>query len=84
MMIFALQIYALLLAIYVLKYFYMSRTQRHIKSHYNIISEESYGLLQKPTNAAFITKETMETNAETESIRQEDKVVYHESALAKN
>ena len=82
MMIFALQIYALLLAIYVLKYFYMSRTQRHIKSHYNIISEGSYALLQKPTNAAFITKKTMETNAETESIRQEGKIVHYESALA--
>ena len=60
----------------------MSRIQRHIKSQSNKISEVSNAILQKPTNAAFITKETMETNAETESIRQEDKIVYHESALA--
>ena len=60
----------------------MSRTQRHIKSHYNIISEESYGLLQKPTNAAFITKETMETNAEKTCVRQTSQIVYDQSALA--
>ena len=52
----------------------MSRTQRHIKSQYNTPNEESYALY-KPTNAAFITKETMETDAEKESIRQESEVI---------
>ena len=62
------------------KYLYMSRTHRHI--NHNITNEVSYAILQQPTNAAFIPKKTMEINEETESIRQEDKIVYHESALA--
>ena len=53
-----------------LKYFYMSRTQRHIKKQSNITNEESYAILQKPTNAAFISKETLETNEEKKSVRQ--------------
>ena len=59
-----------------LKYFYMSRTQRHIKKQSNITNEESYAILQKPTNAAFISKETMEGNEEKKSVRQKSKVVY--------
>ena len=60
----------------------MSRTQRHINQS-NTINEESYALY-KPTNAAFITKETMETDAETQSVWQEGQVVYDESKLAEN
>ena len=41
----------------------MSRTQRHIKKQSNTTNEESYAILQEPTNATFISKETMETNA---------------------
>ena len=46
----------------------MSRTQRHIKKQSNTTNEESYAILQKPTNATFISKETMETNEETQSV----------------
>ena len=62
----------------------MSRTQRHIKSQTNTINGESYAILQESTNATFISKETMETNEEKKSIRQESEVVYFESTLAKN
>ena len=54
----------------------MSRTQRHIKKQSNITNEESYAILQKPTNAASITEETMETNEEKESVRQTSEIVY--------
>ena len=54
----------------------MSRTQRHIKSQSNTISEVSNAILQKPANAAFITEETMETNEEKESVRQTSEIVY--------
>ena len=64
-----------------LKYFYMSRTQRHIKKQSNITNEESYAILQEPTNATFISKETVETNAKTEDIRQTGEVVYVEPKL---
>ena len=60
----------------------MSRTQRHIKKQSNITNEESYAILQKPTNAAFISKETLERNAKKKSVRQAGKVVYVESTLA--
>ena len=60
----------------------MSRTQRHINQS-NTINEESYALY-KPTNAAFITKETMETDAEKESIRHESEVISNEPTLAEN
>ena len=43
---------------------------------------EPYAINQKPTNATFISKETMETNAEKESVRQACEVVYDESKLA--
>ncbi len=62
----------------------MSRTHRHIKSQSNTISEVSNAILQKPTNAAFIPKKTMEINEETESIRQEGEIVHSQSALAKD
>ena len=61
----------------------MSRNQRHIKSQFNIINEESYAL-QKPTNATFISEETMEINEETKDIRQKSAVVYYESKLAED
>ena len=54
----------------------MSRIQRHIKSQSNTISEVSNAILQKPTNAAFITEEIMETNEEKESVRQTSEIVY--------
>ena len=60
----------------------MSRKQRLKKSQQNIINEEPYASVQKPTNAAFIPKETMETNEETEGIRQTCKTLCSQSALA--
>ncbi len=62
----------------------MSRHHRHIESHYKTINEESYDILQEPTNATFIAKETMETNTEEECLRQAGKVIYVESKLVKN
>tara|TARA_Y100001937_G_scaffold109836_1_gene154896 strand:- start:877 stop:1104 length:228 start_codon:yes stop_codon:yes gene_type:complete len=62
----------------------MSPIQRHIKSQHNITYEEPYAIIQKPTDASFISKETMEINEETESVRQESEVVYDESKLAEN
>ena len=61
----------------------MSRTHRHIISQHNI-NEEPYADIQEPTNATFIPEETMETNEETESIRQKNQVVYAESTLVEN
>ena len=48
----------------------MSRTQRHINTQSYTINEGSYAILQQPTNAAFISKETLETNEEKKSVRQ--------------
>ena len=62
----------------------MSRHHRHIESHYKTINEESYEILQEPTNATFISKETMETNEEKKSIRQESKTVSYEPELVEN
>ena len=62
----------------------MSHLQRHIKSHTNTISEESYATLQKPTNATFIPTQTMETNEEETSVRQTCELVHAESELAEN
>ena len=56
----------------------MSRTQRHIKKQSNITNEESYAILQKPTNATFIS------NAKTEDIRQAGEVVYVEPKLVED
>ncbi len=60
----------------------MSRTYRHINTQYHTINEVSYAILQQPTNAAFIPKETMETNEETEGIRKTCKTLCSQSALA--
>ena len=62
----------------------MGPSQRHIKSQSNTISEVSYVILQDPTNAAFITEKTMETDEEKESVRQTIKVVYAKSTLAQS
>jgi len=61
----------------------MSPKQRHIKSQININYEESYAF-KKPTTAAFISTETMETNEEKEGVRQESEIVHAKSGLAKN
>ena len=45
---------------------------------------EPYAINQKPTNATFISKETMETNAKTEGIRQAGEVVYVEPKLVED
>ena len=58
----------------------MSRTQRHINTQSNTINEVSYAILQQPTNAAFIPKETVETNEKTEGIRQTGETIYSQSA----
>jgi putative heme iron utilization protein len=68
--------YAYLIWYFERKYVYMSRIQRHIKSQSNTISEVLNAILQKPTNAASITEETMETNEEKESVRQTSEIVY--------
>ena len=62
----------------------MSRTQRHIKSQLNTINEVSNAIIQKPTNAAFVSKEIMEADKEKRNLRQTDKIVYVKSKLAKN
>ena len=61
----------------------MSPKQRHIKSQININYEESYAF-KKPTTAAFISTEIMETNEKKEGVRQESEIVHAESGLAKN
>ena len=62
----------------------MSRANRLLKSKTNITNEESYAILQEPTNATFISKETMETNAKTECIRQAGEVVYFKPKLVED
>ena len=59
----------------------MSLHQRHIKLQSTINHEEPYAF-KKPTDATFISKETMETNAEKTCVRQTSQIVYDESALA--
>ena len=59
----------------------MSRKQRHIKSQSITTYEEPYVIIE-PTNATFITKETMERNEETAGVQQESKTVHTESTLA--
>lgn len=44
----------------------------------------SYAISKKPTTATVISKEIVETNEEKASIRQQSKVVYAESNLAKS
>tara|TARA_Y100001938_G_scaffold149394_1_gene236022 strand:+ start:3247 stop:3507 length:261 start_codon:yes stop_codon:yes gene_type:complete len=62
----------------------MSRKLRHIKSLYNIIKYEESNAYKKPTITAFISKETVETNAETKSVRQKGKFIPIESKLVED
>ena len=62
----------------------MSRTQTHIKSQLNTINEVSNAIIQKPTNAAFVSKEIMETYKEKRNPRQTGKIVYVKSTLDQN
>ena len=62
----------------------MSRTQRHINSQLNTINEVSNAIIQKPTNAAFVSKEIMETITKKRNSRQTGKIVYVESTLVEN
>ena len=52
--------------------------------NHKITNREPYAILQKPTNATFISKEIMETNEEKTSVRQENKIIYVKSKLAKD
>ena len=61
----------------------MSRLLRHIKSQSNITYEEPYAIT-KPTDATFISKETMETNAKKEDIRQTGETLHAQSRLAQS
>ena len=61
----------------------MSVHQRHIKLQSIINYEEPYAF-KKPTTAAFISTETMETNEEKEGVRQTGKTVHAESGLAED
>ena len=62
----------------------MSRKQRLTKNQSNIIYKEPYAIIEQPTNATFIPKETMETNEEKKSVRQTSKNVYAQSGLAED
>ena len=61
----------------------MSVHQRHIKLESKINYEEHYAF-EKPTNATFISTETMETNEEKEGVRQTSETVHAESGLAED
>ena len=61
----------------------MSLHQRHIKSQSTINYEEPYAFT-KPTTAAFISTETMETNEEKEGVRQTSETVHAQSGLAQS
>jgi hypothetical protein len=62
----------------------MSRKQRLTKNQSNIIYKEPYAIIEQPTNATFIPKETMETNEEKKSVRQASKVVHAERKLVED
>ena len=62
----------------------MSLHQRHIKSQSTINYEEPYAIIERPTNATFIPKETMETNEEKEGVRQTSQTVHAQSGLAED
>ena len=65
------------------KYFYQMSLNTD-KSYHKINLKESYAVLQKPTTATVISKETMEANEEEASLRQKSKIIYAKSKLAKN
>ena len=56
------------------KYLYMSRTIRHI--NHNITNEVSHAILQQPTNATFVSKETLQIDEKKEGLRQTGQNVY--------
>ena len=62
----------------------MSLYQRHIKSQSTINYEEPYAIIERPTNATFIPKETVETNEEKEGVRQTSETVHAQSGLAED
>lgn len=62
----------------------MSRKLRHIKLQSNTNYEEPYAIFERPTNATFIPKETMETNEEKTSVRQESAIIHAQPRLVKN
>ena len=58
--------------------------QNRIKKQSNInYPEETYALSQR-TNAAFISEETIQTDAEKEDIRQKSQNVYAQSGLVED
>ena len=61
----------------------MSRKQRHIKSQSITTYEEPYVIIE-PTNATFISTQTMETNEEETSLRQACELVHAEPKLAED
>ena len=65
------------------KYFYQMSLNTD-KSYHKINLKESYAVLQKPTNATVISKETMEANEEKKSLRQKSQIIYVKSRLAKD
>ena len=63
----------------------MRRTNnRRISQQSNTTYEVSYATTKEPTNAAFISKETMETNAKKEDIRQTGETLHAQSRLAQS
>ena len=61
----------------------MSLHQRHIKSQSTINHEEPYAFT-KPTTAAFISTQTMETNEEKTSVRQTSQTIHAERRVAED
>ena len=59
-------------------------SQNKDKSQHKIKQKESYAVLQKSTTATIISKETMATDEEKKSLRQESTIIYVKSKLAKN
>ena len=62
----------------------MSLHQRHIKLQSTINYEEPYAIIERPTNATFIPKETMEANEEKEGVQQTSETVYAQPGLAQS
>jgi hypothetical protein len=62
----------------------MSQHQRHIKSLSNTTYEEPYATISEPTNATFITAETVETDPEKTGLRSASQDVHAERELAED
>ena len=54
----------------------MSRYHRLIKSQFKLINEEPYATIQYPTNATFVSKETLQIDEKKEGLRQTGQNVY--------